>query len=376
MTDMNNKSVHHMIALISCYLNQRTPSQEVLNDLDMESLYKTAKRHNLTALVAAELEKLGIQDHQFSEAKAKAIRKAILFHSEREKICTSLEKSGIWYMPLKGSVIQNIYPRLGLRQMADNDILFDISRAEDVKHIFEGFGYSTIYFELGNHDVYRKEPVLNFEMHRALFGPSHERLLYEYYKDVKKRLLLVEGTSFRYQFTTEDFYVYMLAHESKHYNAFGTGLRSLLDIYIYLRKYRDSIDFSYIEGETKKLGIYEFEQKSRSLALNLFDGNKLTEEEKEMLSYMISSGTYGTVENKVANSMRKMNRNGKITFATRIKYYWKRIFMSRKILYPRYKLAKYPILMPLVWAYRIIMALTVRRNKVRWEVKAVNKQRN
>ena len=364
-----------MIALISCYLNHRTLSKEILNELDLEALYIAAKRQYLTAIVAAELENLGIKDQIFTEAKAKAIRKNILFNTEREKICNSLEENGIWHMPLKGAVIQAIYPGLGLRQMSDNDILFDESRAKDVKRIMEGFGYSSVYYGVKNHDVYYKEPVLNFEMHRELFGRVHEKLLRDYYKDVKTRLLPDAGKSFGFHFSTEDFYVYMLAHESKHYSSFGSGLRSLIDIYIYLKKYGDTIDYSYIEAETAKLGIHEFELKSRRLALNLFDGEKLTEEDKQMLSYMISSGTYGNIENKVENSMRRMNGKGKVKLTTRIKYYLSRIFISRKILYPYYKLAKYPILVPLVWGYRIILALTVRRKKVSREVNAVKRQR-
>ena len=38
-------------------------------------------------------------------------------------------------MPLKGSVIKDLYPRMGMRQMSDNDILFDAERTKDVRTI-------------------------------------------------------------------------------------------------------------------------------------------------------------------------------------------------------------------------------------------------
>ena len=65
-----------------------------------------------------------------------------------------------------------------MRQMSDVDILFDASHANDVKEALESLGYTTESFGKGNHDVYHKEPVSNFEMHRDLFGQSYDAKVY------------------------------------------------------------------------------------------------------------------------------------------------------------------------------------------------------
>ena len=76
-----------------------------------------------------------------------------------------------------------------------------------------------------------------------------------------------------YHFTPEDFYVYLVAHEYKHYVRGGTGLRSLLDVYVFLRRMGDSLDRDYIRRETDKLNITEFEtQTERSLSGSLTAG--------------------------------------------------------------------------------------------------------
>ena len=55
----------------------------------------------------------------------------------------------------------------------------------------------------------------------------------------------------------------------------------MLDSYVYLTKLGGRLDMEYIEGECEKLGIAGFERQSRSLAMNLFGAEKLTDEDKE-----------------------------------------------------------------------------------------------
>lgn len=45
------------------------------------------------------------------------------------------------------------------------------------------------------------------------------------------------GDGYEKHFSREDFYIYLVAHEYKHYFLGGTSLRSLADTYIYLKKY-------------------------------------------------------------------------------------------------------------------------------------------
>ena len=104
----------------------------------------------------------------------------------------------------------------------------------------------------------------------------------------------------------------MIAHEYKHYTVSGTGLRSLLDTYVYLQKIKLNMD--YVIAEAGKLDMAEFEASNRSLAQHLFSGENLTESDKEMLEYILSSGAYGTMKQRVANAMNN-RRYGKVRYA-------------------------------------------------------------
>ena len=202
-------------------------------------------------------------------------------------------------MPLKGSLLKDLYPKLGMRQMSDNDILCDSGRMKDIYDILTENGFRCVHFGKDNDDAYFKDPVYNFEMHRSLFREEHIGVLYDYFKDVKERLIKDDGNDFGYHFRNEDFYLYMIAHEYKHYTFVGTGVRSLVDTYVFLRKFSSSLDWEYINAELAKLGVADFERSNRELALKVFSMKQLTKEDRKELEYYAMSGTYGKKENRV-----------------------------------------------------------------------------
>lgn len=236
----------------------------------------------LASMVGMVLQKAEIQTKAFKDAIALAQRKAVILNEDLQQVTAALEAAAIWYMPLKGTVLQELYPRFAMREMADVDVLFDADRAADVKTIMESLGFQVKVYGENNNDDYIKAQLSNFEMHKALFGERHDQKLFEYYQNVKKRLLKDEKNQYGYHFSPEDFYIFMIAHEYKHYSTGGTGLRSLLDTYVFLQK--NTLNMEYVKAEAEKLGIENYERQNRSLAQKLFskDGGKLTAEEDKI----------------------------------------------------------------------------------------------
>lgn len=151
------------------------------------------------------MESADYKDVRLKNAISFSVRKNTFFEAANNSVLKTLEEAGIWYMPLKGAVLKNYYPRFGMREMSDHDILFDATRTDEVKIIMENLSFTTKYFGAGNHDVYYKEPLCNFEMHRGLFGSSHEGKFYEYYLDVKNRLKKDDVNNYGYYFSPGDF---------------------------------------------------------------------------------------------------------------------------------------------------------------------------
>lgn len=357
-----------VVYLVSCAVNGKKTDAEKIAAMNLSRVYAAAQHHLLSAAVGMALQSAGIRDAQITQALAKAQRKNALLDADRAALLARLEQENIWYMPLKGSVLKDLYPQYGMRQMADNDILIDADRAEDVKAIMESLGFTTVRFGKSNHDVYHKPPVSNFEIHTALFGPSYEKKVYAYYQDVKSRLIKDEGNHCGWHFTPEDFYVYMTAHEYKHFSAGGTGLRSFLDVYVFWRKFGNILNLPYVEAETEKLGIAAFEKQSRSLSLHLFSDAALTEADRETLEYAISSGTYGTITHRVENKVKKLGGGTK----GKLRYFCSRLVPPMNNLETAHPFVyRHKLLIPFFTIYRLGKGLFFRWKRVFAELKAL-----
>ena len=364
-------TAENIIYLAACMVNGEKPDADRIHGMDLKALYRVSEHHLLTGIVGYALEEAGVQDSDFIQAKNKAIRKVLLFSAENAAVLQKMEDAGIWYMPLKGSVLKDLYPKIGMRQMADCDILIDGTRAEDVKSIMESLGFSAKNFGSGTHDCYYKEPVYNFEIHRELFGTAHDDNLREYYQNVRTRLLKDEGNRYGYHFSLEDFYIYMIAHEYKHFSGSGTGLRSLLDAYVFLKK--NALNLAYIEAEMEKLGIISFEQQNRTLALHLFNHEPLSEEERKTLEFIICSGTYGTLTHHVENSVQKLGGGTK----GKVRYLLTRAFLPMESIKSAYPfIYRHKILIPFFHIYRLGKGLLFRQRRIRTELSSLkqNKQ--
>lgn len=148
-----------------------------------------------------------------------------------------------------------------------------------------------------------------------------------------------------------------------------------MDVYVYLREYADRLDMGYIEEECKKIGIGDFERQSRRLAMDLFGGEKLSDEDKQMLVYIVSSGTYGNLENMVNNKIDKLG-GGRFV---KVRYAISRLSIPLDENDPRYLSLKsyYPWFferkrrLPLLFFYRLLRGVTSRRKTAVGELKVM-----
>ena len=367
----SRKATESLIALVRCAVNGTVPDASILKEADLSFVYQEAERHMLTAAVAVALESAGVRDSDFSAAKSKAIRKSIAMEEEFRKIAAWMEQNHFWYMPLKGALLKDYYPQFGMRQMADYDILIDTAGADRLRSFMESLGYTTKKFGTGHDDEYSKPPVFNFEMHRVLIKPYPHQKIFTYYRNVKERLIPDSENGYGFHFSPEDFYLYMIAHEYKHYAILGTGLRSVVDIYVYLKKFGETLDMAYIAAEAEKLGLSGFEQESRSLALALFSGEALSDAQKELLERHLYSGTFGSSESRVRYGLEATDEGG-----GRLRYILRRLSIPKELIRTDYPFFwKHKPLIPLLYPYRLFKALFFKGPVIRAELKALLRYR-
>ncbi len=361
------QSARDLIYLVSCAVNNETPDAQTVAGMDMEKLYKTAVEHCLVVAASYAIEAVTKLPAEFFQAKYQAIRRLSFFDIERKKITAKLEENGIWYLPLKGAVIKNDYPKTAMREMSDNDILIDSSRAEDIKRIMVELGYLVTRYGVANEDIYHKRPFVIFEMHRTLFSEFRRPELYAHYANIKDRLVPDEGKQYGYHMTDEDFYAYIVCHLFKHYSQGGTGLRSLLDIYIFNRVHRDKLDLEKLAAELEKQKLTDFEKTVRELAQKVFTRQQLTEAEEKELNYYISSDCFGNDENKLAHKLG--NDDSK---TAKRAYVRSRIFVSDAVLQESHPVVyRHKVLYPFFVTGRLAKAVATKPKKIIGEYKKV-----
>ena len=342
-----------LLYVLSSALSGNAP----VSRLPSESIYSLAVKHSLGALCCHGLELAGAAPDSAVSEKLYAIRREMLFDNARAEILARFEREGIKYINLKGIVIKSMYPGIGMREMSDNDILVGYSDRHKVKKIMRELGYKVESYGKGHHDTYIKEPVLNFEMHVSLFSYKRE-VLSKYFSGIMDRAE-PRGTCERVM-SDEDFYLFLKAHEHKHYASGGTGLRAIVDTYVFLKNKAESLDFSLIERECAALGIAEYERESRNLSMKLLspdfldallaharDGADLplTDSEWNMLDYISTSGTYGSVSNEIDNAMQEYDGEKK-GFAAKMHFLFRRVFPP---------MAYYAENAPVVYRFKILI---------------------
>lgn len=119
----------------------------------------------------------------------------------------------------------------------------------------------------------------------------------------------------------------------KHDSNGGTGLRSLLDVYIY-RRAKPDLNQDYLNQELEKLGLKDFAVRMETLAAKTFQAAEketpFTAQEQSMLRELTLHHTYGTVENAWRKRVRKETPEGtEISARVKWAYFRRRLFPSK-----------------------------------------------
>lgn len=375
-----------LVYLASCSLSGATPTREMLQGMDMEQLYRLSKFHSMQGIAKMGLDvylknggSLSPDTEQyyakFKLAYEKSIKKLVAFSFEREALYAFFEELKMPYLPLKGIVLCRYYPRIGMRQMTDNDILISQSKAKQIRSFMKQKGYKVYSFGIGCHDIYCSEN-LTFEFHRTLTPETlKDGAAARFCREAVERARKNAGGKLLLAFSPEDFYLYQLLHTYKHFENAGTGLRSLMDIYVMRHMSGLSFDRAYIDKELSALGITAFANSMEQLADLLFGTDPeylkktvatLPENLLSLYLLLINSGTFGTDEQQMKKSLLKVAKGKNISFFTKIKYLLTRIFPPYRLYRERYPHAsKWVVTIPILWFVRLLSAIFFPRSAMR-----------
>ena len=357
-----------MLRLAGELFEQKDPLPALPDTPDYSALLEISKKHSMSGMIAAALRARGIHLPEFDEAFGNAMRYSVLQTREFKTISDKFCRAHIRHLPLKGILLKAIYPKPWMREMSDVDILIEADTHEKVKAVMLESGYTSVYYGNNNEDVYRKAPCFTFEIHRTLFDRKGYPKLQAYFDRASYKPS--PKLPYLWEMSADDAYIYLIAHVFMHYQASGTGLKSLLDIRLYLDTYRDGMDFSYIQAELSKLGAEAFEKSVRQLSQRFLVPESLSPEEKEQLDYYIFSGAYGNLDQYFINRAAEATDG---TVRSKIKYIGSRFEITDDALnaHPFYR--KHPRLKPVIAAARFAKAIVKKPKRLIRELRAISR---
>lgn len=333
--------------LVLSQFEKRKPAP-VPEEVSLELLEDIARRGHMIYLILGALLKLDIPEeyvNKFRGQVKQSMLRTLMQVCEAKNLQQKFEQAGIRNQVLKGTILKQLYPSPEMREMSDVDFMLYEDSFEMVEKLLVESGYGKIE-EVKHHAVFSKKPYLILEAHWALYDKNVDKGQYQYYKDNFKAVL-VPGKQYTYDFSKEDFYVYMIAHMAKHFYENGCGIRNIADIYVYLKTQGDVLDKNYIAGELKRLGLTNFEMHMSNLAKIWLGGEPTTEFYNQLFDYMIDCGIYGKGENGVwGQFVKDQEERGS---SLRMWYYFPGIDYMKEH-YPW--LEKYSWLLPVAWIIR------------------------
>lgn len=261
--------------------------------------------------------------------------------------------------------------------MGDIDILIKKEDLKRVHQVFNKEGYDLMARSL-SHDVFTNKAGLMVEIHPGLNvveEKTYTKLLNKAFDYVKLE------EDYEYKFNTTYELTYLVYHLAKHMYSGGIGLRSVLDIGVFINSYQDDLDedllgellkendlevfFNYLIYINNYLFKYDFKFKS----YNKYQFKEDTV--NKLIKHITTSGIHGVGSKHNQFTSRIVSSNKK---QSKFKFILKRTFPSYKEMKGFYPiLNKLPFLLPVFYIVRLFKLVFIRGKTNIRKIKRISK---
>lgn len=324
------------------------------NDVLWKSVFGLAMNHSLIFLTYdvlrdavkrdGEAEIIEYLEKKYSIEYARHVSQVKEFKS----ITETFTENKIPFLPLKGFLMKELYPKPEYRQMADMDIYVGKENSKPAIDLLVGMGYDckTDPDHTIINDVLIKLPFLNVELHKKTEADSKFG-----FKDCVKK----EENPYWFEMKRADAVMFMLRHSRKHYLHGGCGIRAILDLYLFRKRYPDFFNSKDLYKEFESEELYEFYKIASEVGERWFSNSEYITELSPFEIYTITGGTYGSFTNLISQRLKNQSK---------FSYIMGRLFPPVKVIKKRYKwVEKCIILLPFGYVARFVQSIFNGRAK-------------
>ncbi len=351
-------------------------AQPLPADFDLAQAMPLIKAHQIGNLVYYGAANCGIDTKIPVMQELFAVTYKCMITDERQRkelhrLMDAFDANGIHYMPVKGVLMKELYPKTDMRIMGDADILIKLDQYDRVLPIMEQLGFREK--TESDHELIWQKPSLYLELHKRLI-PSYNYDYAAYYGDGWQLGHPIADKPCRFAMTDEDQMIYLFTHFAKHYRDGGIGVRHMLDLYIY-QKAKPQMDAAYIAQELQKLQLNEFyDNICRTLAV-WFSGAPAEELTDKITMRVFASGAYGATDTRqIAQGIRDKANAGGTSKQVRRRAWLHLVFLPYSHMQKKYPvLEKAPVLLPVMWVVRWLDAIFRRPQVIKQQRSRVNR---
>lgn len=342
-----------------------------------EPVYRISKDNGFSGMIFTALNHQSLHPGIF-----KAFQKDFLMYNTQDikqletikHLKDLLNKHAIAHIFLKGSHLKTLYPATYMRGMGDIDILIHKEDMKAVHHYLLDNKF-TLEHKSDQHDAFISPNGMMIEVHPKLYKPFDTK--YEpLFDDVWSHA--IKQDHYTFQFDPHFELAYLLYHIVKHFHGTGIGLRTVLDIGIFLDQKNASIDLDKLTTLLHASSLYTFF--INMLYLNhtyfnitpykdLIDPAPIDDATfNQLTEYITTSGIHGkgtSFNNFISRlSASKLQNKGKLRFTLGLMF---PSYQTMKGLYPWLKYM--PLLYPFTWFIRLFTKLVFQSKRMKHRVK-------
>lgn len=334
---------------------------------DFEAALNEVKRHQISSMLYYGAVNCGLDTSSPIMNKLFSVLCKCIAVSEKQKfevgsVCKAFSENNIDHMPLKGTILREMYPHSDMRLMSDADILIKTEQYDSIRPMMLELGFSESVES--NHEYVWQKSGIVIELHKRLI-PSYNKDYYAYYGNGWRLAVPSETMPHRFEMSAEDQMIYLFTHFAKHYRDGGIGLRHITDLYVY-RRHIGNLDEEYIKKELQTLGTHEFYTNIKDTINVWFNGGSATEKTDLITDFIFNSGVYGQLSQKrIAETLKAKNGDESVKSAKKRRML-QMIFPSLENMKLHYGfLKKAPFLLPAAWVIRLFRIVFFKGKKAK-----------
>ncbi len=356
--------------LKSALMGEKTTSLPTSTE-EYDSLLRLSEIHRVLPLIFHCLHTSADISSENSEFFHKRVK--LLVSQQTIKTCTfsdvysRLAEKGLTPIVAKGIICRNLYPQPDFRISSDEDLLIPEDEYSLYREALLSLGFYAANSNTADRyqNSFLRNDGLHIELHTALFDTEESffdkwnALFSECFEN--SCTICAENTRFRTLAPTEHL-LYLILHAMKHFIHSGVGIRQICDITVFANSYCSEIDFKKLLSLCKSVNAKKFAMGIFAIGKNHLNLDEQVSEalqkhaqfptdETSLLEDILSAGIFGssTMSRRHSSSITFSGAKGKDTSVLR------KLFPKAKKLDSRYSYAKkYPVLLPLAWAHRLI----------------------